>query len=125
MNEKIVKIIDVRELQPFERHKLIIILYQIFFNVPYLALIFPSLMIFAVMSRDVGLVLGGKRINQNLNLMVLAYVFLFISFISYIFNYIYSTIFLVISCICSIVATGLPWSKGRIYPLIHLNTAWL
>ncbi len=99
----------------------IIVSFQAVFGLPWLGLAFPALTIFAVMSRDLGLVLGGKRINQDE--MTLAYVSLALGILSY--GTAVSPIFIVIGWALSLHSSGIPWSKGRLYPRIALTTAWI
>ncbi|MEM1627609.1 MAG: hypothetical protein QXV69_10205 [Sulfolobaceae archaeon] len=76
---------------------------------------FPALMIFSVLSRDIGLVLGGVKINSLA--MAIAYVFLALGIIFY-------TPLIGLAWTFSLYATRLPLAKGRRYPRIALNIAW-
>ncbi|WP_287690454.1 nitric oxide response protein [Metallosphaera javensis (ex Sakai et al. 2022)] len=99
----------------------IIVSFQAVFDLPWLGLAFPALTIFAIMSRDLGLVLGGRRINQDE--MVLAYISLAIGILGY--GMPLSPVFMVMGWGLSLHASGIPWSRGRPYPRIALTTAWI
>ncbi len=94
---------------------LFIVSFQSLFNLPWIGLAFPTLTIFAVLSRDLGLVLGGKIIDSST--MTLAYIFLALGILFY-------PPLIILAWIFSLYATKLPLSKGRRYPRISLNVAW-
>ncbi|AWR98409.1 hypothetical protein [Metallosphaera hakonensis] len=98
----------------------LVVSFQAVFDLPWLGLIFPSLTIFAIMSRDLGLVLGGKRINQGE--MTLAYLFLALGLLSY--GSSLSPISMILAWVLSLHASGIPWAKGRRYPRVALSLAW-
>ncbi|MEM3939889.1 MAG: nitric oxide response protein [Saccharolobus sp.] len=93
----------------------LIIAFQSVFDIPWAGLAFPTLMIFAVLSRDIGLVLGGRKINSFA--MEIAYAFLAIGLLFY-------QPLIILAWIFSLYATKLPIAKGRRYPRIALNIAW-
>ncbi|MGC9067401.1 MAG: nitric oxide response protein [Thermoprotei archaeon] len=100
-----------------------VIIFQIFYRIPQLSIIFPTAMIFAVMSRDVGLVLGGKVINQKG--MSIAYIFLVIGILFHPFNFYLTSFFLILAWSVSVHVTKIYTSQGILYSKIHLATAWI
>lgn len=95
---------------------LFIVGFQSVFYLPALSLAFPTLTIFAILSRDVGLVLGGKKINAPA--MVVGYIFLA-------FGIIFYPPLIILAWAFSLYATKLPLAKGRRYPKVALNIAWV
>lgn len=100
-----------------------VIIFQIFYRLPQLAIVFPTAMIFAVMSRDVGLVLGGKIINQKE--MSIAYMFLTAGILLHPLSPYLTSLFLILAWIISVHATKLYTTQGIRYSKIHLATAWI
>ncbi len=100
-----------------------VIIFQIFYRIPQIAIIFPTAMIFAVMSRDVGLVLGGKVIDQKE--MSIAYIFLVIGILFHPLDFRLTSLFLILAWIVSVHATKIYTSQGIRYSKIHLATAWI
>jgi hypothetical protein len=98
-----------------------IVIFERFYYYPWLALAFPTLMIFAVMSRDIGLVFRGKIVNSKL--MALAYFFILFGFFSY--PYQIASVLFFFAWAISLYATGLINVKGILYPKICLNLAWI
>jgi hypothetical protein len=85
--------------------------------IPYLNLIFPVSMVFAVMARDISLVTGvkptkGWEISLALVLLILGMTFR-LDFL------------MILAWILSFHTSGIYKFKGRKYPIIHLFTAWL
>ncbi|MEM3359296.1 MAG: nitric oxide response protein [Metallosphaera sp.] len=95
--------------------------FQSVFSLPWLGLTFPALTIFAIMSRDLGLVLGGRVINQDE--MLLAYFSLFLGIVS--FGSLFSQVLIFIAWALSLHASKIPFSKGRPYSKVALTIAWL
>jgi hypothetical protein len=97
-----------------------IVILESFYYYPWLVLAFPTLMIFAVMSRDIGLVFRGKIINSKL--IALAYFLILFGFFSY--PHPITSILFFSAWAISLLATGLISVKGILYPKICLNLAW-
>lgn len=89
---------------------------------PAISLLYPSAMIFAVMSRDVSLVLGGKKVNQFQ--MSLAYIMLVLGFLFYSYNSFATSLSLFLAWLISFVSINLFDKRGRLYSKICLGMAW-
>lgn len=100
-----------------------VLIFQMFYGLPQLAIIFPTAMIFAVLSRDIGLVLGGRVINQKE--MAVAYVFLTIGILIHPYSFYLTSFSLILAWIISVHATKIYTSRGIKYSKIHLATAWI
>ncbi|MEM3831984.1 MAG: nitric oxide response protein [Thermoprotei archaeon] len=100
-----------------------VIIFQMFYRMPQLAIIFPTAMIFAVMSRDIGLVLGGSVVNQKE--MSISYIFLVVGILLHPFYFYLTSFFLISAWIISVHATKIYTSRGIRYSKIHLATAWI
>lgn len=87
----------------------------------WLALAFPSLMIFSVMSRDIGLIFGGRIVDSKL--MVIAYLALLSGFLLYPSQY--ASISFFVGWLVSLYASGILKAKGMLYPKLCLSLAWL
>ncbi|QKQ99069.1 nitric oxide response protein [Metallosphaera tengchongensis] len=97
-----------------------VISFQTVMDIPWVSLVFPSLTIFAIMSRDIGLVFGGKKINGEE--MTLAYLSLLLGIVTY--PTYASSLFLFLSWVFSLHGSGILRSKGRLYPRVSLSIAW-
>ncbi|AHC52098.1 protein involved in NO response [Sulfolobus acidocaldarius SUSAZ] len=95
--------------------------FQIFLDSPWISLIFPTLTIFSVMSRDIGLVFGGRLIKDKE--IVFAYVFLLIGLLVYP-NWI-SSLLIFAGWFFSFHGSGLIRARGRVYPKVSLSIAWI
>jgi len=87
--------------------------FQAVYQLPWLALAFPSLTIFAVMVRDVGMVIGGRVVHQRE--MALAYVFMAFGLLSY-FETTLTSILLFLAWAVSLHGSRLLSSRGGCTP---------
>lgn len=94
--------------------------FQTNFDLPWLSLIFPTLTIFSVMSRDIGLVFGGRLIRDKE--IAAAYIFLLLGLLIYPLTL--ASVFIFLGWLLSFHGSGLLKAKGRLYPRISLSIAW-
>jgi hypothetical protein len=94
--------------------------FQTYLDLPWISLVFPTLTIFAVMSRDIGLVFGGRLIKDRE--IVIAYIFLLIGILVYPNSI--SSLFIFTGWFFSLHGSGLVTAKGRVYPRVSLSIAW-
>ena len=85
------------------------------YTIPYLNLLFPTSMVFAVMTRDIGLVTRVKVSGWE---NVLAFILLVLGM------GFENSVLMLLSWALSFHASGLYRAKGRKYPLVHLLAAW-
>ncbi|BCU69840.1 nitric oxide response protein [Stygiolobus caldivivus] len=86
------------------------------YTIPYLNLLFPTSMVFAVMTRDVSLV-TRVRVSGWENVLAFIFLVLGVGF--------EQGALMLLAWALSFHASGLYKAKGRKYPIIHLVTAWI
>ncbi|BFI76948.1 nitric oxide response protein [Sulfurisphaera ohwakuensis] len=89
------------------------------YAIPYLNLIFPTSMIFAVMTRDIGLVTRIKISSSRKWENILAFILLVVGM------GFRESVLMLLAWVLSFHASGLYRPKGRRYPILHLTTAWI
>ncbi|BBD73639.1 hypothetical protein HS1genome_2028 [Sulfodiicoccus acidiphilus] len=90
-------------------------------QLPWLSLSFPVLTVFSVVVRDIGLVLGGRRIKGGE--IAVSFLLVLIGITTYTIPQV-SSLFLVAGWALSLHGSGLLRSRGRLYPRLSLIMAW-